>query len=202
MINYYLRLKVNEDTTPNDDAFRFEGTMFDRNEKKIRPFAYRVEEIVSRYNLSVNNLAKEPLPSICPGMVPNVTVCNEMFTYKKSEVSTNQLKTIFQCHLTNHSNTEHYYTDGSKTSDGTACAFSHNSTTYSIMISPIASIYTAELRAIIIALRQASVLRQHHITIITDSKSAIQGQMKFNSNHPLTNETHHLISCTLREIHA
>lgn len=52
-------------------------------------------------------------------------------------------------------------------------------------IPSIATIYTAELNAILAVIENALTVNNNHVTVITDSRSAIQGILKYNNSHPL-----------------
>ena len=59
-MNSYLRLRLNRDTAVYDDIFRIYETVLDLNRTKPNHFAYRVE-VLTKYNILTDRLAKEPL---------------------------------------------------------------------------------------------------------------------------------------------
>ena len=81
---------------------------------------------------------------------------------------------MFLNHLPEH-NISNSFTDGSKTQNGVGYAFINKDTIHGVKISSIASICTAELLAILAAIKQVISQNNSTITIITDSGSAIQG---------------------------
>ena len=77
------------------------------------------------------------------------------------------------------------YTDGSKTSEGVGFAVVADDSCDFAKLSSSASIYTAELTAIIDAMNMVYHTNQKSFVIYSDSKSAMESLNNYNSSHPL-----------------
>ena len=86
------------------------------------------------------------------------------------------------------------YTDGSKTDYGVDCAFLALEEIYSWTLSPMASIYTAELYAIWMALRYCEMSIYDQFLICTDSLSCIQAIGNTFSRDPQVQNIHSVAS--------
>ena len=96
-------------------------------------------------------------------------------------------KLLFREHLQEqHSDSIHIYTDASKTRDGTSFAAVFPTEYTSRKICKDASIFTAEVYAIMAALKRIN--KDRNYTIITDSRSVLQAIDVLNSNHPLVSK--------------
>ena len=123
----------------------------------------------------------------CPTWhTPISTFCNGAAYPKKSETHPTLLKSIFLDHLnTAHSNTVHIYTDGSKNGGDVGCAATCIYGTVSKRLHPSTSVFSAELYAIIEALRMIERLPHISFTIFSDSQSAVSASRQYYSCHPL-----------------
>jgi len=86
------------------------------------------------------------------------------------------------------------YTDGSKTDAGTGCAFVSNSSSFSYKLHDYASIFTAELFAILKALQYIKCLRPKKFLILTDSFSSVQTINQLDSRNPIVTLIQHEIT--------
>ena len=132
-------------------------------------------------------------------ILPVPTVCFSSFDVPKAStnpVSTKQ--TVLQHMHTCHANTDHIYTDGSKSSKGVGFAVVFPNTYVECALPSIASIFTAELQAIWAALIHILSSPGFFFTIFSDSQSALQAIQVYNSTHPVVN----LIQQWLYKIHA
>ena len=77
------------------------------------------------------------------------------------------------------------YTDGSKCDAGVGCAVIYKGTSYTSKLPDSTSIHTAELTAIIKALKIVCNSSYKKFVIFSDSTSAVLSLNKFNSHHPL-----------------
>ena len=80
------------------------------------------------------------------------------------------------------------FTDGSKVDEKVAAAAVSSvapNSPFSCRLRNHCSIYTAELQAILFALKQAYQFQERKFTIFSDSLSALQALGKLKTNHPL-----------------
>jgi len=192
--NFLLRLNANNDQTVLNAAKNYNEGQFLRNEKKPRPFLMRSETIIRMNNVDLNQLEDEKTNIVPPWKVNNVSSCDVLLHHKKSDLPPGAAKTAFEIHRREHRQSMQIFTDGSKTNAGTAYAFCCQDHVVSRKISPIATVFTAELKAISNALRYALDSDCQMITIFTDSRSAIDSIIQFNSKHPIAQEIQALIS--------
>jgi len=92
---------------------------------------------------------------------------------------------MFEEHLESHINNNYMFTDGSKTAEGVGCAAVNQNITIYKKLLPISSVYTAELHAIKEAIYHEASKQSESLTIITDSKSSIQGILNCKSKNPI-----------------
>ena len=103
------------------------------------------------------------------------------------------LKLIFNSHLQTHLEDQPIvYTDGSKTKDGVAFAIAgykqrRTFASESRKIRNEASIFTAELYAILLAVQRTRHFDNQDVTIISDSKSSIQAITNTYSKNSIVN---------------
>ena len=103
----------------------------------------------------------------CKLIVP--TVCFDLCKYKKSETDPTLYRLHYSELLEYFKDYTHIFTDGSKDDDKTAAAFICQSFEFSKRLSDKASIFTAELEAIVSALR--------YINITVNNKFVVFGEI-------------------------
>ena len=96
------------------------------------------------------------------------------------------MKDNFLEHNDIHKNTSVVYTDGSKAATNVGYAAVFSDKTLRGRLLTLASIFTAELHAILAALREISSRQTQRWTIYTDSQSAMQEISKYNPEHHIT----------------
>lgn len=105
--------------------------------------------------------------------------------YKKENTNRTIYLQIFHEIVNKYNECTVIYTDGSKTDRGVGSAFSHMGETYWCTLNPLASIYTAELFAILQSLRFIDILQRGTYLICTDSCSSLLAIKEGISNDPL-----------------
>ena len=112
------------------------------------------------------------------------TVCFDLCKYKKSETDPTLYRLYYSELLESFTDYTHIFTDGSKDGDKTAAAFICQSFEFSKRLPDKASIFTAELEAIVSALRYVkSTTKRNKFVIFGDSKSALQALLS-KWDHP------------------
>merc|ERR1712237_149034 len=123
-----------------------------------------------------------------PWMTGGLSICTELDNIQKDQYPTAVLRGIFLNHLMGHRNSKTLYTDGTKTDNGVAFAVAGDGDAVSHRISGLASVFTAELLAILQAVKQARTDPRESVTIITDSKSSIQAITKLYQSNPIVTQ--------------
>ena len=183
--NYMLRVNANPDRSILHLISDIDLTRFQRNEKLPKPLYVRYLSTLEMYNVLLPSMAADSLGMAPPWSPCPLHVCEGLHHLRKGEHDSSQLSVLFSNHQTLHNHDRIYYTDGSKSDDGTGFAFIHGDHTHQTHLPSCASIYTAELLAISEAIAHAIHHSYHRITIFTDSRSAIQGLVKYIYYHPI-----------------
>ena len=151
-----------------------------------KPFGFRV--MSSLESLSVPSLPVCPVrfPRVGYWQLPCVSVCAPVIANKYALPPSRSLA-LFLEHLDTHSGSIPVYTDGSKSGAGVGCGVVFPSFCRGSSLPKAASVFTAELSAIVLALEVIFTLPVSSFTIFSDSRSALSALQSFNSAslHPL-----------------
>ena len=171
----------------------------------INTFSFRVKETLKEYqaeNLDILNLRPLPIP---PWIIPEIDVCLKICERSKNNHTSEELKQIFYEHK--HVSKISMYTDGSKSKRGVGAGVvvfrkcADNSfvyTPYKLKINKHASVFSAELVAIEAAVNSIKNTHNTSCTVYSDSKSALQAILKYDSQNPIIQNIH-LLLVTLKE---
>ena len=161
-------------------------TQEDLTKLQKQMFTNRAKLLLTKYNLDLTSVMEENPPHSSPWEIGNVSVCQEISKCNKKDFNPVVLKNLFLSHLLQDHNDEYIvYTDGSKTDSGVGFSLVAQDRSISRRLPVSASIYTAELSAIMEAINLTATIPDPTIVIITDSRSSIQGIVKPFSRHPL-----------------
>ena len=159
-----------------------------------RSFIGRARDAYQSYKINSSALWMEETIECAPWMVTDVAACGDLIENSTKDIPESALKLIFNSHLQTHMDGQPLvYTDGSKTNDGVAFATVRYQqrrvfVAESRKIRNEASIFTAELYAILLAVQKLKNLANNNeVTIITDSKSSIQAIENTYSKNPMVN---------------
>ncbi|CAF4924610.1 unnamed protein product [Rotaria socialis] len=131
------------------------------------------------------NILKETPYQMPPWKLPHIKCCRELLHLNKHTMPESQLRTEFINHSQKHYAAIAIYTDGSKTNEHVAAAATSGNVFSVSRLMTFASIYTAELVAIIKALRYINLQYSTSFVIYSDSRSALEAITKNIPNHPL-----------------
>ena len=124
-----------------------------------------------------------------PWLAPPLSLCSGVFPpSQKATVPPSVFRSHFSAHLPTHSNCVHIYTDGSKSSVSSGCAVLFPDASYSYRLPPETSVLSAELFAILFALRLAFRHSASSFVIFTDSWSSLSLLSSFASLHPVVRD--------------
>ena len=139
---------------------------FNNTHSAIKPLGMRIQQLLEQANISIKNVQPFSLPSKEPWAQNPPKVILDLHKNKKSEVDSHIFKTEF---LEIKSAYKHYisiYTDGSKQVEKVACAVISPNFTDNIRSPDNTSIFTAEAKAIDIALyhiKRSARKTVHHL---------------------------------------
>ena len=123
-----------------------------------------------------------------PWQLKEINICKDGIANTKKNTPSHHVKQNFLSHLVKHSQTMHIFTDGSKSQEhvGFGVVHGRNYTNRSLGTLPgEASIFTAELYAIIKALSIIENSTYLDWTVFSDSQASIQAISQQNPKHPL-----------------
>lgn len=162
---------------------------FDQAEAPAETFACVLRETLENLNLVDIRVSPVKISDLPIWNISHELFCSEFTCLKKDEYYPEELRGLFSEHLESiHGDSNHIYTDGSKTIDSVGCAAVSSDQCISRKLRKDSSIYTAELSAIVDAMTIIDNSNSTNFTIFSDSRSALQGICQYNNNHPIVLE--------------
>ena len=155
-------------------------------------FINRSAQVLIEYKIEEDSLCKERAHETPLWLTRNLRACSNIIQNAKAAIPEKTLKRIFSNHIDTHANDSLVYTDGSKSTDGTAFAVVRPSPPGIIVrkMQNGTSIYTAELTAIHAAVLASSTADEDTVVIISDSKSSIQALLSSIYRNQLISDIH------------
>ena len=160
---------------------------FENHPRYLRPFNIRISSLLKDFNMNPN-LDTRNCSKMVPWRMPEIKFCKNLTSVKKSEIPDYQLRKLFYEHFNEHQNDVPIYTDGSKSGDGVGAAVVYPDHTTKRRLLNDASVFTAELFAILLALKEIFRMKERSFVIASDSQSALAAIERFNPVHPLVME--------------
>lgn len=184
-LQHYTRLRALPHSVAYNTIYDESSTHLFANPNTVPPFGIQMKR--EAMALSLMNITVLPYDNPTePRWRTPETACKNILNLKKSSYTTNQLKGIFTDHLNeHHQNSYHIYTDGAHTELGSGCGVFATNTQISVKLSTVASSFTAEMYAILEALRYVAAENHQSATIFTDSRSAISLMNNIINNNPI-----------------
>jgi ribonuclease HI len=154
------------------------------------------KKLFEKYNVTLPYVALLKESKLGPWELPSPAVCMSLAQYGKKETSLEMYRQHFIRHK--HKADVEMYTDGSKSKEGVgagvvARAIGHRDSKHGRRLHDIASIFTAELYAIKIALQLLKTCRSVKVVIYSDSRSSLEA-IKNQSRCKLVKEILELIT--------
>ena len=208
MIQYYIRTKQflpHERSINLDD--RTMDEIYNKASNKPKGIGFLIRNQITENEIIIPEVATLRGTSWCessicthenclntPWNLPTVTTCLDLTVNTKQSLMQDEWSQIFIQHK--HDSDMDVYTDGSKMQNdvGSACIIMKNESIETIIVRKLpqqASVYTAELTAIKLALEYMKHKRNKNCTIYTDSLSAVISVKNRKANHLVT-KIHHL----------
>ena len=147
------------------------------------PYQIRLNKEVDSVSLKTQKVNKVNHPKYPPWLIPEARVCK--INLSKQNKSCESIKSCFLEHDTDHIGETKIFTDGSKSEEGVGCAVIFEKKPYLFKLPDYASIFTAELTAIVQALDLVFNSDSSSFVIYSDSMSALTSLNEYNSFHPL-----------------
>ena len=175
---------------------------FARKESAIPTFGIRVKSLLEHSNISNNNVHETIIPEVPPWTLDQPRVILNLSKLSKKDTSSlvftqkyNEIKDEHSC--------VPVYTDGSKDNDRVGCAAIINNISIKRRLPNNASIFTAEIKAIDLALDAIAESEDDHFIIFSDSLSVLLSLENKKLDNPLVvNLLHklHLLSTAHKTI--
>ena len=176
-MQYYARVKQH---SPQQVPVKLDDTSLDRNyeRKKGKPLSlgYVVRQLIGSYHVDMPNIVQLQESKIAPWELSNPVVCTALSGYLKKTTSPQEYFQLFMEHR--HEVDVSIYTDGSRSEVGVGVGVVVLADGKQLVtgkkLHESASVFTAELYAIKVALERLKHCRELSCVIYTDSRSAIQ----------------------------
>ena len=123
--------------------------IYERKPNKIRPFGLRVLPLLK---INPENIKKEFITDIPSWCIRKPNILFDLHTKKKSVSNSHIMKQNFQILQSRYRSYQHIYTDVSKDGEKVGCAFISGNHSSSLRIPDGSSVFTAEAKAIDLAL--------------------------------------------------
>ena len=184
-LQYGVKLMSNEVNPAYSAVFQSDiVATYEAKERAIKPLGLRIESHLDGVGFHTHVIAPYTMMKTPPCKLIVPTVCFDLCKYKKSDTDL----TLYRLHYSELqeccTDYTHIFTDGSKDGDKTAAAFICQSFDFSKPLPDKASIFTAELVAIMSALRYIKITTKNNkFVVFGDSKSALQALLS-KWHHP------------------
>ena len=200
-LRYAFRLAAN----PSNPAFKVTfspqfSEIYEREPTAIRPFGLRVLPLLDSTNINPTNIEKHFVTEIPSWCMKKPDISFDLHTSKKSFSDSLIMKQNFHILQSRYTEYQHIYTDGSKDGEKVGCAFLYGNHFSSLRIPDGSSVFTAEAKAIDLALDFIDSCFLHDkFLIFSDSLSvlkALNHTSSKNSQIQKLLEKHHKIANT------
>ncbi|MCG7877158.1 MAG: reverse transcriptase domain-containing protein [Candidatus Thiodiazotropha endolucinida] len=185
-LQYVTKLAANPRNSAYDSVFYPKFERFYSNQPSaIKPLGLRIKPLLEEANINEKNIQPFALPSKEPWTLNPPKIILDLHKNKKSEVESHIFKNEF---LEIKSNFKHHisiYTDGSKQDEKVACSVISPNFTDSIRLPDNSSIFTAEAKAIDIALYHIRDQSEKQFIIYSDSLSVLKSLRDPQHRNPL-----------------
>ena len=180
-------LKIMSSASPTKQLFDMPDIFINNHEP---PFPIRANRLLDSTGIRVN--LHPPLNSPPPWIMKKIKVCSKLYHLSKQQNYTpDHYKQCALEHIQSKGPHKAIYTDGSKSSVGVGCAAVSSSRISQNSLPTNATVFTAELTAIILAVEQIKFSDNNLNTkyvIYSDSKSAIEALKNYIEKNPLVKQ--------------
>lgn len=195
-LHYALKVKQYPDHPAYEAIFSSDiKEKFLARSTRTRPLCIRISDWTTQSDIRLDQIARVKRTHIPPWLM-TLPKCDLWLTqYRKAVVPDYELKQLSLDRISLYPDSYNIFTDGSKTSSGTACAFVTDDVTRKFRLPTNITVYTSELYAIHRALKFISARNEANFLILSDSLSSIL------SLRPLQPPTSQLLGRVQTQIH-
>ena len=203
-LQYFTKLQ----SCPSNPAFECTinpkyKDLFARKESAIPSFGIRMQSVLNNSNILNENVHETVLPEVPPWTLHQPRVNLDLSNLCKKDTSSLVFIQKYNEIKDEHSYCTPIYTDGSKDNDRVGCAAIINNISIKQRLPSNASIFTAEIKAIDLALDAIAESEDDHFIIFSDSLSVLLSLVNKKLDNPLVvNLLHklHLLSIAHKTI--
>ena len=203
-MNYFLKIKASPDNPAYDCVVNplFENK-YEKKPNEIPPFGIRIRPHFTEAGIDIDSVSDDPLQTMLPSwklVSPNINF--HLTAFKKDNTSAAVYKQRYLEQCSHYTGFEKIFTDGSLKDDSVAAASVSERRLRRPMQHRLpdgCSIYTAELKAILLALKHIYQSSHTSFLIVSDSLSALQAISTRKISHPFLAEFHDLHSELVNE---
>ena len=175
-LNYVLKLKSLLENPADRCVFEPENTkLFEESKSKVPPLGIHIIPHLEKSKLN-QNLVDDASPlDIIPWKLSVPVVRFNLTSFKKDTTNPEIYKQLYLQLISEYPLSEKNFTDGSKTEDGVAAAAVSTkriNKPFTCRLPDDSSVYTAELRAILLALKHVYYSKGKSFLILSDSLSS------------------------------
>ena len=200
-LQYAIRLAANPSYPAFEVTFppQFQE-YYERKPNAIKSFGLRIATLLESTNINTKNIQKHSFSDIPSWCITKPNILFDLHNSKKSLSDSHLMKQNFQELQSRLSDYQHIYTDGSKVEDKVGCACISGSLHENIRLPNGSTIFTAESKAIDMALDYVvNNSLENKFVIFSDSLSVLKSlNHTFSKNPKIQNviEKHHELSKT------
>ena len=174
-VQYALKLRTNPTNPAYDVTFNPRNTHFyESKPNAIRSFGLRIKDTLNGACPDLDQIAMCAVPKAPPWLLNRPNVNLSLATDKKGTTEPTVFLNKFREIKDEHSNRTAIYTDGSKDAERVGAAAVMTGKAHKMRLPNVASIFTAELKAISLALGLIARSAQRDFIIFSDSLSALE----------------------------
>ena len=175
-----MQYAIKLSSTPNNPTF---DTVFRPN--AIPTFGLRIKDLIDEANINIETIRQATIPESPPWQLESPLIIYGLKTVKKVDTNPLVFQGLFNDVQDKKIDHQFLYTDGSKDDHKVGCAVVSNFNIVKRRLPGQASIYTAELCAIQLALDFVNNSNEDKYIICVDSLSCLQAIEQQHIDHPL-----------------
>jgi len=198
-VQYTIKLKSSPNNPTYNTVFhpKFKNKFLEKP-SAIPTFGIRIHNVISDSNIQLNHIAENKDLNTPTWTLETPTVRLDLKIENKNNVDPITFNYLFY-ELKNSLENYHFiYTDGSKQVNAVGCAALMGRTSLKERLPTVSSIYTAELRAIILAFKLIDSSPKKQFAICTDSLSSLMAIKNQKQDHPFLRDIFKLYASCIR----
>ena len=184
-LQYVVKLAANPSNPAHNCVFRPNyHQLYEAKRKAIKPLGIRIQPHLLASQIDIENIAPIVISEMPPWEIHRPQVFLHLTKHKKADTDASVFRNDFFEFKSRYPNYSCFYTDGSKDKDRVASAAICKQKELSERLPGEASIYTAEVRAILLALKEIERSNRKNFIIFSDSLSTLQALSNCDLGHP------------------